>query len=533
MGSATSNGHAAEHSDRTEHFDVVIVGSGAGGGTMAHALSTTGARVLLVERGEAVPQEAENWDPAAVWQQQRYRPKETWLDRRGRPFLPFVHYVVGGNTKFWGSVLYRLRRDDFDAVEHVDGISPAWPIDYDTLAPWYDQAERLYHVHGQHGADPTDAERGPFPYPPIPHEPPVLELVEGLRSLGLHPSHLPLGLVAPGQPGGCILCSTCASFPCRIRAKSDAETRCIEPALDSATVTLWTGTRAYRLVTDAAGRKVTGVELVRDGRQVKVTAGTVVVACGAVNSAVLLLRSATEKHPKGLANSSDLVGRGYMAHNSTMMEAFHPFKINSTVFQKTVSINDFYRAGNGRRYPLGHIQSQGRAHAPVVRAVKPYLPGWAVEPWVSRGVDWLAMSEDLPRRSNRVTLEPGGRIRLNYRPNNLRAHAELVREARRILKRLGYWTVLTHSFQVQNTTHQCGTLVFGIDPKKSVLDTFCRSHDVENLFVVDASFFPSSAAVNPGLTIIAQALRVADHMITNDLNQPTERTSCASSPSAT
>ena len=509
---------AADGGRETEHFDVVVIGSGAGGGTMTHALAWTGARVLLLERGQMLPQEEENWDPAAVWQEKRYRPDELWLDGRGRTFLPFVHYVVGGNTKFWGSALFRLRRDDFDAVEHADGISPAWPIDYETLAPWYDQAERLYHVHGEHGFDPTEAERNPFPYPAVPHEPPIRELVDQLRGHGLHPSPLPLGLVNPGEEGGCVLCSTCNSFPCRIRAKSDADTLCVEPALASPTVTMWTGARAERLITDDSGRKVTAVEIDRGGHKVRVTAKTFVVACGAANSAALLLRSATDRHKNGLANSSGLVGRRYMAHLSTMIEAFHPFKVNPTKFQKTVAINDFYRAGRGHPFPLGHIQSQGRAHGAIVQAVAPFLPRWACDAFVSRGVDWLAMSEDLPRESNRVTVEPDGRIRVSYRPNNLAPHATLVRETKRMLRRLGYWKVITHSFKVQNTTHQCGTLVFGTDPKTSVLDTYCRTHDVDNLFVVDASFFPSSAAVNPALTIIAQALRVSDHLVRNELN---------------
>jgi choline dehydrogenase-like flavoprotein len=500
-----------------EHFDVVIIGSGAGGGTMAYALSATGARVLLVERGESVPQEPENWDPAAVWKQQRYRADELWLDRRGREFRPFVHYAVGGNTKFWGSVLYRLRADDFDAIEHADGVSPEWPIRYDDLSPWYDSAERLYQVHGQHGQDATDPERGPFPHPPVPHEARIAQLVEQMRELGLHPLYLPLGLVDPGAEGGCILCSTCNSFPCRIRAKSDAETLCVEPAMTAETMTLWTGARAERLVTDPSGRRLEAVEIERHGEMVRVTASTVVVSCGAVNSAALLLRSATSKHKDGLANSSGLVGRRYMAHLSTMMEAFHPFEVNRTVFQKTVAINDFYRAGNGRKFPLGHLQSQGRAHGAIAQAVAPGLPMWACKAWVARGVDWLALSEDLPRETNRVTVEPGGRIRVDYRPNNVASHIELVNEAVRMLRRLGFWTVIRHSFKVQNTTHQCGTLVFGNDPTSSVLDPLCRTHDVENLFVVDASFFPSSAAVNPGLTIIAQALRVADHLISHDL----------------
>ncbi|HEY6934907.1 MAG TPA: GMC family oxidoreductase [Marmoricola sp.] len=509
----------AEEDGNAEHFDVVIIGSGAGGGTMAHALAPTGARVLVLERGQMVPQEAENWDPAAVWQRKRYRPDERWLDARGRPFLPFVHYVVGGNTKFWGSVLYRLRRDDFEAVEHADGVSPAWPIDYDTLAPWYDRAERLYHVHGQHGEDPTDESRPPFPFPAVPHEPPIAELVAKLRRQGLHPTSLPLGVLAPGEEGGCMLCSTCNSFPCRIRAKSDADTICMERAVASPSVTLWTGARVLRLLTDDRGERVTGVDVRREGRLSRVTGDTFVLAAGAVNSAALLLQSANARHPDGLGNSSGLVGRRYMAHLSTMMEAVHPWRVNPTVFQKTVAVNDFYRAGDGRRYPLGHLQSQGRAHGPIVQAAAPFLPRRACDAVVRRGVDWLALSEDLPRESNRVTVGADGRIRLAYRPNNLAPHRQLVREARRIFRRAGYWPVISWSFYLQNTTHQCGTLVFGTDPKRSVLDPWCRSHDVANLFVVDASFFPSSAAVNPGLTIIAQALRVADHIVRHDLQQ--------------
>jgi choline dehydrogenase-like flavoprotein len=502
----------------SEHFDVVILGSGAGGGTMAHALSSTGARVLLVERGDPVPQEAENWDHAAVWKEKRYRTDERWLDSRGREFRPFMHYVVGGNTKFWGSVLYRLRAEDFHAVEHADGVSPAWPIDYETLAPWYEEAERLYQVHGQHGVDPTDPDRGPFPHPPVRHEARMAEIVEGLRAQGLHPSYLPLGLVDPGGPNGCILCDTCNSFPCRIRAKSDAETLCVEPAVDTSGVTLWTGARAERVLTDPSGRRAEAVEIDRNGERVRVSAGTVVVSCGAVNSAAILLRSANDTHPDGLANSSGLVGRRYMAHLATMMESFHPFERNATVFAKTVAINDFYHAGNGRSFPLGHIQSQGRAHGIIAQQVVPAVPVWAYNAWVARGVDWLALSEDLPHPDNRVTLAPDGRIQLHYRPNNVRPHALLVAEAVRMLRRLGFWKVIRHSFKNENTTHQCGTLVFGTDPSTSVLDPFCRTHDVSNLFVVDASFFPSSAAVNPGLTVIAQALRVADHLARNDLN---------------
>jgi choline dehydrogenase-like flavoprotein len=498
---------------------MAIVGSGAGGGTMAQALAPTGARILILERGDFVPQEDENWDPSAVWKDRRYQSKERWIDERGREFSPYTHYNVGGNTKFWGSVLYRLRREDFGPIEHRDGVSPAWPIDYDTLAPYYDRAERLYHVRGQHGLDPTEPPRGPYPYQAVEHAPAIAEIVERLRAQGLHPSPLPLGLLRPGESDGCILCNTCNSFVCRIHAKSEADICTVRPAIAHSNVTLWTNACARRLITDARGRKLEAVEVERNGETIRVGASLFVVSCGAVNSAALLLRSRNDRHPDGLANSSGLVGRRYMAHLATMMQGFHPFKPNSTRFQKTVGINDFYLRGPHSRYPLGQIQSQGRTHGVMAQTAYPWIPLWAYEAWVSRGVDWLAMSEDLPRLENRVTVEGDGRIHLRYRPNNLRSHRTLVAETKRILRRLGFWTVVTHSHGSKNTTHQCGTLVFGSHPRDSVLDPFCRSYDIENLFVVDASFFPSSAAVNPGLTIIAQALRVADHIVATELRQ--------------
>ena len=498
------------------HFDIVVIGSGAGGGTIAHALSGTGARILIVERGEFVPQEEENWSPRAVWEERRYQTRERWVDERGRELPPYTHYNVGGNTKFWGSVLVRFRREDFQAMEHVDGVSPAWPIDYCTLAPYYDRAERLFQVRGAHGIDPTEPPRGPFPYEAVAHEPRMARIVDGLRAQGLHPSPLPLGLLNPGQPDGCVRCRTCNSFPCKVHAKSDADVCCVRPLLGRPNVTLWTGAFARRILTDASGRRAAAVEIQRNGEPVRVEADLVIASCGAVNSAALMLRSASGAHPDGLANSSGLVGRRYMAHLATMMEAIDPFEENDTAFQKTVAINDFYLRGPRSRYPLGQIQSQGRTHGLMAKLHAPWWGRWIPLPvydwWVGRGFDWLLMSEDLPHEENRVTIDGAGRIVLAYSQSNVRAHRELVAEMKRILARLGLRFPVTHSLGTSNTTHQCGTMVFGADPRRSVLDTFCRAHDVENLFVVDASFFPSSAAVNPGLTIVAQALRVADHI---------------------
>ena len=498
-------------------YDIVIIGSGAGGGTLAQALAKTSARLLILERGDFIPKEPENWDPVAVWKHLRYRTTERWLNKHGEEFSPYIHYCVGGNTKFWGSVLYRLRKEDFNAVEHLDGVSPAWPIDYETLAPYYQRAEKLYQVHGKHGVDPTESPREPYPYAPIPHSPEIAEIVEHLHGQGLHPSPLPLGLLRPGEPNGCILCNTCNSFPCQQHTKSEAEVCCLNPIINRANVTLWTQACAKRLLTDPTGRKIEAVEVERNGKNLRVEAPLIVVSCGAVNSAALLLQSANDKHPYGLGNSSGLVGKRYMSHLATMMQGFHPFRRNHTVFQKTVAINDFYFRGPKTSYPLGQIQSQGRTHGVMAQTVVPWIPRWAYNAWVARGVDWLAMTEDLPRQENCVTVESDGRIRLHYDPNNLVAHKKLVTMMKQILRKLGFWAVITHSHEARNTTHQCGTLCFGLDSQTSVLDSYCRSHDIENLFVVDASFFPSAAAVNPGLTIAAQALRVADHIIENDL----------------
>jgi choline dehydrogenase-like flavoprotein len=511
-----------------ERFDIVIIGSGAGGGTMAHALADTGARLLLVERGDFIPQEAENTDPTAVWTHLRYRADEQWVDVEGRAFQPYTHYCVGGNTKFWGCVLYRLRREDFGELQHADGVSPAWPIDYDTLAPYYDRAERLYHVHGTHGVDPTDPPRGPFPHPAVPHGENLGALADDLRGLGLHPAPLPLGLIDPGHADGCLLCNTCNSFPCLVHKKGEADVCCVRPAVAEPHVTLWTNACARRLLTDGTGRRVAAAEIERNGELVRVEAPIFVVACGAVNSAALLLRSKSDVHPDGLANASGLVGRRYMAHLATMLQGVS-WRTNGDRFQKTLAVNDFYFRGPDAPFPLGQIQSQGRTHAVMAKNVGDQwswgpirwkiLPLWMYEAWVSRAVDWLAMTEDLPSEDNRIVLDGGGRIHLQYRPNNVRAHARLVEELRRLLGRIGYWSPGALKFEsgAQNTTHQCGTVVFGTDPARSVLDPFCRAHDVANLFVVDASFFPSSAAVNPALTIVAQALRTADHIKDTDL----------------
>lgn len=494
-------------------YDVIIIGTGAGGGTLVYALCASGARVLLIERGDFLPQEPQNWSPEAVFDQQRYKPKEVWQDAQGRPFHPGVHYYVGGNTKVYGAALPRLRRADFEVIKHEGGISPAWPIRYEDLEPYYVRAEQIYLVHGVSGDDPTEPPRsGPFPFPPVPHEPYIAELAEKLRAQGLHPSYLPIGIDL--RPGGrCIRSKTCDGFPCQQLAKGEADVCCVRPALESPDVELMTHTYARRLLTDPSGRRVTAVEVERDGERFEVHADIVVVACGAANSAALLLRSANSVYPSGLANSSGLVGRHYMVHNNTALMAVHPTRRNPTVFQKTLAVNDFYFWGPDWPYPMGNVQLLGKLQAGMLTANQPLVPRRMLQAVADRSVDWWVMSEDLPDPENRVTLGSDGSIRIHWKPNNLVAHAKLVQAARQMLRRAGYPIVLTQRMGIETNSHQCGTLRFGDDPTTSVLDPFCRSHEIPNLLVVDSSFFPSSTAVNPALTIAAQALRVADHLM--------------------
>lgn len=496
-----------------EHYDVVIIGTGAGGGTLAYALRHSGARVLLVERGGYLPQEPENWQPEAVFDRARYKPAEAWVDaRRGKPFYPGVHYFVGGNTKVYGAALPRLRESDFDAVEHEGGTSPAWPMTYVDLEPYYAHAERLYLVHGEAEQDPTEPPRsGPFPNPPVPHEPGIDVLAGLLGGQGLRPFYLPMGI--DFRPGGrCIRCKTCDGFPCQVLAKGDSDMCAVRPAIVEPTVELWTHTCARRLLTTPDGRRVTGVEVERDGEVFEVGADTVVVACGAVNSAALLLRSANGAHPDGLANSSGMVGRNYMVHNNTAMMAINPLKCNETIFQKTLGVNDFYRGEPGFPYPMGNLQLVGKLQAGMLTANQPLVPRPILQAVADRSVDWWVMSEDLPDPENRVTLGSGGGIYIHWTPNNLVAREKLIAAARRMMQAAGYPIVLVQRMGIETNSHQCGTVRMGDDPAAAPLDPLCKAYDHDNLYVVDSSFFPSSAAMNPALTIAAQALRVAEHL---------------------
>ena len=346
-------------------YDVVIVGSGVGGAAVALQLAGSGARVLVLERGGELPREAQNWDPEAVFCEQRYRTTETWY-AGGRPFRPGMFYFVGGHTKFYGSAMFRFRERDFEEVAHEEGVSPAWPIRYADLEPWYGEAERLFGVRGQAGADPTEPPRSsPYAYPPIPHEPLLARLEQRLRAQGLQAFPMP-SAVALGAGGRCQRCANCDAFPCRIDAKGDAQTRLLNPALAAANVALQSGAKVERLVTDRSGRRIVAAEFTQNGERRSVRASVFVLSAGAINSAALLLRSANERHPRGLANSSDQVGRNYMTHNTTALMAIHPFEANTTRFPKTLAVHDFYFGESPGDTPLGSLQLLGKIREPML-----------------------------------------------------------------------------------------------------------------------------------------------------------------------
>jgi choline dehydrogenase-like flavoprotein len=495
------------------HWDVIVVGSGAGGGTLVHRLAPSGKRILLIERGEWLPREKENWDVRAVQIDGRYDPSETWLDKDGQAFKPGVKYAVGGNTKVWGAATLRMRPSDFGEVRHVGGISPAWPVSYEEIEPYYTEAEHLWRVRGERGAEPTEGPASrPYRYPAIRHEARVRELLADFARSGVHASPLPLGLLLDDERperDACIRCNTCDGFPCLVKGKADAQTICVEPALAHPNVTLLTGARVTRLDTDSRKRSVRSVHVERGGRLEKHSADVVVLACGAINSAAVLLRSE-------LANGSGQLGRNYMCHQNSAVFALSR-RPNHSVLQKTFAIFDFYHRAPGRRFPLGLIQPLNRTPASLLSQAPP-IAGFSAEHLASHSFEFWVTSEDLPDPANRVQLAADGRIALEYTPNNTEAHALLVRKTAEVFAATegpGFdpdQHFRADRMPVRVCSHQCGTARFGDDPQTSVLDRNCRTHELDNLYLVDASFFPSASAVNPTLTIIANALRVGDHL---------------------
>jgi choline dehydrogenase-like flavoprotein len=509
-------------------YDVIIIGTGAGGGTLARHLAPSGKKILLLERGDWLPREPENWLAQDVFVDNRYVSPDTWYDPSGTPFQPQIHYFVGGATKLYGAALYRLRPGDFGELQHHDGISPAWPISYDDLEPYYTLAEQLYEVHGDHGEDPTEGHASAqYPFPPVSHEPRIQQLSDDLAKAGYHPFHAPCGIrlnEANRAFSACVRCINCDGFPCLVHGKSDADVLGVRPALEHANVTLLTNARAVKLETNDAGTVVTGVVVERDGETETYAGDIVVVACGAANTAALLLSSANDAHPNGLANGSDQVGRNYMFHASRAVLALSREE-NPTIYQKTLGVNDFYFGSDEHDYPLGNIQMVGKSQAPMFRGEKPgetkFAPGWSLERVARHAIDFWLSTEDLPLPENRVTVDGDGKLTLAYTPTNDEPKDQLYGKLKSILGKLDLnpdhlihrFAYMKNDIPVAGVAHQAGTCRFGADPASSVLDVDCKAHEVDNLYVVDTSVFPSIGAVNPALTAMANSLRVGDHLL--------------------
>ena len=508
-------------------YDIIIIGSGAGGGTLARHLAPSGKRILILERGGWLPREPENWSASEVFIANRYTSKDTWRDKNGNEFQPGVHYFVGGATKLYGAALYRLRKEDFGVLKHHDGISPAWPLGYEDFEPYYTKAEQMYHVHGARGEDPTEPpSSAPYPHPAVSHEPRIQKLADDLKRAGYHPFHSPCGIMlneANRPYSQCVRCEDCDGFPCLVQAKSDAEVLGVRPALEHPNVTLLTDSQVLKLVTDPSGKSVSEVLVDRGGKTESFRASLVVVSAGAANSARLLLMSANDKHPNGLANGSDQVGRNYMYHNSQAVLAISK-EPNPTKYQKTLGLNDFYFGMKGFEFPMGNIQMVGKSQGPMYKGEKPIEAGLApmftLDMVAKHAVDFWLSTEDLPSPHNRVMINRDGQITLSYTPNNQEPKNRLYAKLKSMLNHLDMHEHLIprnlymkNEIDIGGVAHQSGTCRFGTDPATSVLDTNCKAHELDNLYVVDTSFFPSIGAVNPALTAMANALRVGDHLL--------------------
>ncbi len=578
-----------------KHYDAIIIGTGAGGGTLALHLAQAGKSLLILERGPFMPQEKLNCFFNYVLGYNVFYTRESWIDKDGKALHPQQAYFVGGQTKVYGAAMFRMRAEDFGVIQHKGGISPAWPISYADLEPFYTQAEELFHVHGDLGTappvaggygssfDPTEPFHSKkYPYPAFSNEPRMQAIEDSVRKLGVNTFPVPLGLKrneADPLKSACIRCDTCDGYPCLVHAKSDSDINCIRQILGMPNVTLMTSTRVVKLLTNATGTAVTAVEVVHtgtsrtfgtvdehappstNGKAVQYEADLFCLCAGAVNSAVVLLASANDKHPAGLANSSDQVGRNFMYHQADALLALTT-DANHDAYTKTWGTNDFYFKDSDPAYPypLGQVQPVGSFHHEMMKGDAPPLtPGFVLEGMKHHAVPWWLTTEDLPDPENRVTLhnatpsavenpQPGlagahasgdtgaaneteivndhapGRIQLSYTPNNVESFDRLKDRWVDVLKRAGHaaTSLPLHAYfkkriPLEGVGHQNGTCRMGADSATSVLDVHCKTHDLDNLYVVDASCFVSATAVNPSLTIIANAIRVADHLLSERL----------------
>ena len=526
-----------------ERYEVVIIGTGAGGGTVAVQLARAGKKLLILERGPFLPQEKLNWDTSAVFLDNRYHTKETWQDKAGKTLHPQQAYFVGGQTKVYGAALFRMRAEDFGVVQHQGGISPAWPIDYAEMEPYYTLAEELFDVHGDLGTapavpggygssfDPTEPFHSKhYPYPALSNEPRMQAIEDDVRKLGIRTFPIPLGLKRNETDllgSKCVRCDTCDGYPCLLHAKSDADINCIREIMNLPNVTLMTNSRVTRLLTNSTGTAVTEVEVIHSGpgkpygavpasgadhtppstlgKTVTYSADLFCVCAGAINSAVILLASANDKYPNGLANRSDQVGRNFMYHQADALLAITTQR-NEDSYTKTWGTNDFYLKDSDPAYPfpLGQVQPVGSFHHEMMKgAAPPLTPGFLLETMKHHAIPWWLTTEDLPAPENRVTIHnttplsvevqqpglsgahPSGdtglpnesepvsvaapmRIQLSYTPNNVESFDRLKDRWVDVLKKAGHaaTSLPLHAYfkkriPIEGVGHQNGTCRMG------------------------------------------------------------------------
>ncbi len=493
-----------------EAYDVVIVGSGFGGGAVAHALSHRGIRTLLVERGMWSARDDEDWNGQSILLAGRYRSESpvaiAQYGKAAKDTTP--NAVVGGNSIFFGGASLRLRELDF----------ATWPITYAELEPWYARAEALLEVHGTAGEDPTGPPRStPYPATPPPFSEPALRIYEGAKAAGFHPFHVPTAIDYSGRRGdACIRCNTCDGFPCKVSAKNDVAVTMLARA-DAAHLTIVAGATASRVL-HAHGR-ATGVEVIdrATGQRHEVTARTVVVAAGAMHTPALLLRSGLQEHDR-----SQLLGKNLMRHCNAMMGYVFPFQTNpQAVNHKQICISDLYeqeRATTQRA--VGVIQDMMMPPPEVVRVMAPGGFRWLAYKFAARIQTLICIAEDEPQVTNFVSLSsdrvdalglPVTTIAHAYSAADLHRRDLLVGAARKVMRAAG--GMIGKVRLVDSFSHAVGTTRFGTDAATSVLDVDCALHGVPNVFVTDGSVMPTSGGVNPSLTITANALRVSERIV--------------------
>lgn len=473
-------------------YDAIVVGAGVGGSTLAYKLADRGLRVLVLDRAQRFePPPWQTGDPVGIH----------YLN------VPAGLGIVGGQSKFYGAAMYRMRESDFRATQHEGGESPAWPINYVDLEPYYGEAERLYRVHGSTDRDPTEPVRStPYPHPPLPHAPLVATLVDRLQRAGATVSPMPRALDY-GSGGKCVLCATCDAHYCRFDAKMDAEIAALRPALRTGRVELLTGAECLRVLTDQTGSRATGVVTLRNGEERTLHADIVAICAGLGPSAMLLLNSTTARHPMGLGNSTGCVGRYYGAHDTGMVFPLLSLgrKLPPT-HTKTFALNADYDATADWPYPMGVIQAAGQ----VPFWQQKVVPSWMRLPAKlvgERSVYCFFMNEVVPTRESGLIIDNGRIVGMREPPRNPQTFKRLRRRAIELFRSAGYMVVAPRH---RSLWHRVGTVRFGTDPQTSVLDADCKVHGVDGLYVVDASVLPSAGAVGTALTIAALALKVGD-----------------------